>query len=71
MAEDTNRKFQSFLLYPLHVFSSVLKRSIKIGFQVVFLDDNYILKIIVGTMVKMGLLVFNPTLKISDDLRVF
>ena len=68
MAEDTNRKFQSFLLYPLHVFSSVLKRSVKIGFQVVFLGDNYILKIIVGTMVKIGLLVFNSTFKISDEI---
>ena len=68
LAEDTNRKFQSFQLYPLLVFSSVLKRSVKIGVEVVFLDDNYILKIIVGTMVKMGLLVFNSTLKISDEI---
>ena len=61
-AEDTNRKSQSLQLYSLLGFSSVLKR-FKIGVEVVFLDDNYILKIIVGTMVKMGLLVFNSTLK--------
>ena len=66
-AEDTNGKFRSFQLYFLLGFSSFLKR-FKIGVEVVFLDVNYILKIIVGTMVKIGLLVFNSTFKISDEI---
>ena len=66
-AEDTNRKSQSFQLYSLLGFSPFLKR-FKIGVEVVFLDVNYILKIVVGTMVKIGLLVFNSTLKISDEI---
>ena len=67
-AEDTNRKSQSFQLYSLLGFSPVLKRSVKMGVEVVFLNVNYILKIIVGTMVKIGLLVFNSTFKISDEI---
>ena len=66
-AEDTNRKFRSFQLYSLLGFSPVLKR-FKIGVEVVFLDVDYILKIVVGTMVNVGLLVFNSTFKISGEI---
>ena len=67
-AEDTNGRFQSFPT--LLCFSFVLRRSVKIGVEVVFLDVNYILKIIAGTMVKIGLLVFNPTLKIFVEVML-
>ena len=45
------------------MFSSILKRFIKIGVKIVFLDFSYTLEMIVGTMVRIGLLVFNSTLK--------